>query len=170
MTLPTRTNGETVRSQDNSFDRFFNADFARFDPFTELSSARRTMNSLLDSVLRPALGSVQGPQTWVPAVNLSEKDGSYKIECAAPGLKKDDIDIEVADNRLTISAKREEEKDEADARYLYREVRRGGFSRTIAFPDDIDADHVAAKYENGVLELTVPLIKTIQARKVQIRG
>lgn len=169
MALPTRTNGGSVRSSEHPLERFFSTDFTRFDPFAELSNVRSTMNSLLDSVMRPSGSQIEG--SWAPAVDVYEKDGVYKVEFAIPGLKKDKIDIEVADNRLTISGSFEETKsDEGEGKYLYREVRRGGFSRTIAFPSDIDADRVSATYDNGMLSLNVPLVKTLQAKKVAIKG
>lgn len=88
------------------------------------------------------------------------------LEAAIPGLKKDDIDIEVNDNRLTLTAKMSEEKKEENDRYLYREVRRGGFTRTIAFPGETDADQIEAEYQNGILRVTVPSVPQTPTRKV----
>ena len=170
MVLPTQTNGDAVRKDAHPLERFFDGDWRRFDPFSELANMRRTMNSLLDSAMRPSEGQSQFPG-WAPPIDLYEKDGLYHVDVALPGLKKDDIDIEVTDNRLTISGNFEQtSKSDDSAKYLYREVRRGGFTRTIAFNDDIDAEKVAASYENGILKLSVPLVKTLQAKKVAIKG
>jgi HSP20 family protein len=146
-------------------------DFMGWDPLGQISNVRRTMNSLLDSVMRPGSGTSTGLADWtVPAIDLYEKDGDYVVECAVPGLKKDDIEIEVSDNRLTMSAKRQEEKTQEDTRYHYREMRRGGFSRSITFPQEIDTDKVNAEYDSGILRVTVPLMKPAQAKKVSIKG
>ena len=159
--LPTLRNGEGNLQRPE--------EFFSWDPFSQITNARRTMNSLLDSVLRPEMGSAS---EWigVPALDLYEKDGQYVVECAVPGLKKEDLDIEVNDNRLTISAKKQEEKTEQNAHYHYRELRRGGFSRAVVFPQDIDSEKVSAQYDNGILKISVPPAKTAQTKKVEIKG
>lgn len=158
--LPSIRNGEGNPQRE--------ADWYAWDPFAQITNARRTMNSVLDSVLRPGAGAAE----WagVPALDLYEKDGQYVVECAVPGLKKDDLEIEVNDNRLTIAAKKQEEKTEDNTRYHYREVRRGGFSRSVIFPQEIDAEKVSAAYENGILKIAVPPAKSAQAKKVEIKG
>jgi len=169
MKLPTRImRGNGVKPASNFLNPLFES---AWDPFTEMATLRRTMNSVLDSALSP-LGSIGESTASAPAVDLYEKDGTYRVECAVPGLKKEDIDIEIADNRLTISAKREEEKSEGDqnSRYFYRELRRGSFQRTIAFPEEIAAEQVSASYENGILALSVPTTKPAKAKKVAING
>lgn len=158
--LPNVRNGEGLQRMD---------DFIGWDPFSQITNARHTMNSLLDSVLRPSGGGLTSD--WgTPQLDLYEKDGKYIVEFAVPGLKKDDINIEIDDNRLTLSAKRQEEKTEEGTRYHYRELRRGGFSRSISFPKEIDADNVSAEYESGILRVTLPPTKRAHAKKVEIKG
>jgi HSP20 family protein len=137
-----------------------------WDPFQEITGIRRVMNSLFDSALNPA----EGANWHSPAIDLYEKDGRYVVEAAMPGLKRDDINIEIADNRLTLSAKRQENKTEESERYHYREVRRGAFSRSIAFPREIDAEKVEAEYKDGMLRVTVPTLEQPAAKKVAIKG
>jgi HSP20 family protein len=145
------------------FDRFF--DIA--DPFTELTSGRRTMNALLDSVMRPALLK----DFTVPAMDLYFKDGKYTLEVALPGLEKKDIDIEIEGNCLIVSGKyaKEQEKDETERRYHYREVRRGSFSRSVTFPEDIDPDKVTATFDRGMLKIEIPSLRPAPTQKVAIR-
>lgn len=139
-----------------------------WDPLEQFSQARRTMNSLLDSVMGSQGGTLR---EWTPpALDLYEKDGKYVVEAALPGLRKEDIEISIAENALSIKADKTEEKEEKDARYFYREVRRGGFARTVTFPQDIDADHVEADYQSGVLKITVPTVAPMKAKKVEIKG
>jgi len=166
MKLPTRV----IRNGIKPTSEYLNPLFENaWDPFTEMATLRRTMNSVFDSALAP-LGAGGESPTWSPAIDLYEKDGTYHVECAVPGLKKEDFDIEIADNRLTISAKHEAETSEEDKtnRYFYREMRRGSFQRTIAFPEDIDADRVSATYEHGILKLTVQTAKPSKAKKVAV--
>lgn len=165
MALITKTNGqETTLPTPGMFDTFFSPEVVRW-PFPELTSFRRTMNSLLDNVMLP------DTSTLAPAMDVYEKDGNYIVETAIPGFKKEDINIEIADNRLTVHGKKAEEKmDEAKGRYHYRELRRGTFSRTVAFPADIDIEHVEASYESGILKIVLPPIKPAPSKKVAIKG
>ncbi|MBV8172680.1 MAG: Hsp20/alpha crystallin family protein [Candidatus Eremiobacteraeota bacterium] len=167
MATTTQGNGKETKlpAPRGIFDTFFGPEFGRY-PFPELSTFRRTMNSLLDNVMMPEATFISAPAT-----DVYEKDGKYVVEAALPGFKKEDISIEVADNQLKISAKtNEEKKEDQGARYHYRELRRGSFYRTIAFPADIDADNIEASYDNGILTLTVPPMKPVAAKKVAIKG
>jgi HSP20 family protein len=156
----------TLRNDGGSLQRI--DDLFSWDPLDQFANARRTVNTLLDTVMSPRAA---GMMEWAaPAVNLFEKDGKYVIEAAIPGLKKDDIEIRISDDRLTLTANRQEEKTEENARYHYRELRRGGFARTITFPQPIDDTHVEAEYTNGVLRITVPMAQAAKAKKVQIKG
>ena len=152
-------NGGRLQRMDETFG---------WDPFEQFSQARRTMNSLLDSVMGSNAGNMR--EWTAPALDLYEKDGKYVIEAALPGVSKEDIEIEVADNALSIKANKTEEKEQKDARYFYREVRRGGLARTVTFPQDIDSEHVEADYQNGVLKISVPTTAPMKAKKVEIKG
>ncbi|MBV8668839.1 MAG: Hsp20/alpha crystallin family protein [Candidatus Eremiobacteraeota bacterium] len=143
------------------FDRFF--DIA--DPFSDLSSVRRTMNSLLDSVMLPA----PRHEIVVPAMDLYFKDGRYTIEVALPGIDKKDVDIEIEGNRLTVSGKFAAEEKDAGKRYHYRELRRGGFVRSMTFPEDIDPAKVTAAFDSGLLKIEIPSLRPAPTQKVAIK-
>ena len=156
----------TLRSDGTRLSRL--NDLFSWDPFAEIANARRTMNSLLDSAITGGDSSIAN---WTsPAIDLYEKDGKYFVEAAIPGLRKDDIAIEISDNRLNLTARREEEREEKTERYYCREVRRGGFARSIVFPQDINAEQVEAEYKDGILRVSVPMEKPVEAKKVAIRG
>ncbi|MES2140716.1 MAG: Hsp20/alpha crystallin family protein [Bacteroidota bacterium] len=92
----------------------------------------------------------------VPSVNITETEKEYKIELAAPGLEKKDFKIEVENKVLIISSEKEEEKKEEDKNYKRREFSYSSFSRSFQLPEDILSDKIDAKYENGILKLSVP--------------
>jgi HSP20 family protein len=166
MTLITKTNGQETKLPvpSDMFETFFSPELVRW-PFPELTSFRRTMNSLLDNVMIPETSAL------APAMDVYEKEGTYIVETAIPGFKKDDIHIEISDNRLTVYGKATVEKtEETKGRYFYRELRRGTFSRTVAFPAEIDAERVEAVYEHGVLKIALPPIKPAPTKKVAIKG
>ena len=95
--------------------------------------------------------------TNIPAVNIKESNEGFEVEMAAPGMSKKDFKIELENNLLTISSeKREEaEKKEGD-RYTRKEFSYQSFSRSFSLPEVVDADKINARYENGVLFLSIP--------------
>jgi HSP20 family protein len=143
------------------FDRFFDIE----DPFTGLTSVRRTMNSLLDSVMLPKYRD----EFSVPAMDVSAKGGTYTVEVALPGLDKKDINIEIEGNRLTVSGNYAKEEKEDDKRYHYRELRRGLFSRSMTFPEDIDPNTVTATFERGLLKIEIPSLRPAPTQKIAIK-
>lgn len=92
--------------------------------------------------------------------NISETDKEIRLDLCAPGLKKDDFKIHSENGVLTISSEKEEESKQEDKRYTRREFSYSGFSRSFQLPENIDEDHINAKYENGMLRLTIPKKET----------
>ena len=89
-------------------------------------------------------------------VELHEHDKDYCVQAELPGVKKEDLDIDIDKNHLTINAKKEEEKEENESHYKKSEFRYGEFSRTIYFPKDIDIEKTEAKLEHGILKISAP--------------
>lgn len=91
----------------------------------------------------------------VPAVNISESEGNYHIELAAPGLKKEDFKINLDKNVLSISAEQEVEEKEEKKNYSRREYSYNSFVRSFNLPDSVDQSNIEAEYHNGVLKINV---------------
>jgi HSP20 family protein len=98
----------------------------------------------------------------LPSVNLIENDQNFRIELAAPGMKKDDFKIELHNGILTIAAEKKEEKEEKDkeGNYLRREFRYSSFKRSFNMPESIKEDDIKAKYNDGIL--TIDLAKVAE--------
>ncbi len=93
----------------------------------------------------------------VPSLNIREEKNNYIADMAAPGLKKEDFDISMDENRLTISCDKETEtKQNEPEGYFRREYNYSSFSRTLTLPNDADSGKIVAKYADGVLTLTIP--------------
>lgn len=92
----------------------------------------------------------------VPAVNIIENKDAFNVELAAPGLKKDDFKINLDNNLLTIECSKEDSKEEKDERYTRREFCFSSFQRSFTVPNTIDTNKIEAKYEDGVLNITLP--------------
>ena len=118
------------------------------------------MPSVFDDFFKPWNewfdGGVWGRTHKVPAVNITEQEGEYIVSLAAPGLKKDDFKIDVDGNMLTISSEKEENKEEKDKKFTRREYSYSSFSRCFTLPEEINQAKIEAKYEDGVLKISLP--------------
>ncbi len=101
-----------------------------------------------------ALSKTNG--SLVPGANITEDPENFTIELAAPGLKRDDFKVEVKNGVLNVSSENEEEKEEEGKNFMRREFSYSSFSRSFALPDNLLEDKIDAKYENGILKLTLP--------------
>ncbi len=111
-------------------------------------------------------------QSSIPAVNIKETDKSYVIELAAPGLKKDDFDIALDNNVLTISYQKKDEKKEEEGNYTRREFMFTEFKRSFTLPETADIDKIDAKYKDGILEISIEKkeeAKVKPRKKIQIK-
>jgi HSP20 family protein len=99
----------------------------------------------------------------IPAVNIAEKNDQFDVTLAAPGMKKDDFNIDVEGNMLTISAETKEEKEQKEERYTRKEFSYSSFSRSFTLPEGINKEKIDASYENGLLRVSLP--KTDDAKK-----
>jgi HSP20 family protein len=100
----------------------------------------------------------------VPTANVTETAKEYKIELAAPGLERKDFAVEVDNHTLKISAQKEEEKKENEGEYSRREYSFNSFSRSFALPENVKESNIDAKYENGVLKVSIPKAKETPAK------
>src|SRR5919107_582514 len=125
-----------------------------YDPYSEIN---RLLDEMMGGTAGPARrsGRQQGALAeWAPAVDALTKDSDLVIRAELPGVKHEDVDISLHDNVLTISGERRVEEEE-ERGYHIRERRYGSFSRSLALPEGIDESKISARYEDGVLEVTV---------------
>src|SRR6185312_3136671 len=126
--------------------------------------------SLFDDFFRPWNkwfdGDLTGPVLNVPAVKITENKDDFKVSLAVPGIKKDDFNIDINGNMLTISCEKEGKKEEQEKKYTRKEYNYSCFSRSFTLPEDVDKEKIDARYENGVLQLTLP--KKEEAKKLTV--
>jgi HSP20 family protein len=103
----------------------------------------------------------------IPSANIIEEEKDYLIELAAPGLTKKDFKVETKEGMITISAEKKEEKKEVNGGYSHQEYSYQSFSRSFNLPENSKEDMIDAKYENGILKITVPKkeITPLKAKK-----
>lgn len=115
--------------------------------------------SILDELLKPDwMGGVQNFSVDVPAVNIKETDLNFELELAVPGKKKEDFNIEIDHNVLTISSeeKNEIEEKDQDGRYTRKEFNYSSFRRAFTLPESVNSENINANYQDGVLKIALP--------------
>jgi HSP20 family protein len=111
-------------------------------------------------------GGVLSRPLTSPAVNVVENHSEYKVNLAAPGMKKSDFEIDVEGNMLTISSEKEETKEEKEEQYTRREFSYSSFSRSFTLPEDVKQDKIEAVYEDGVLRISLPKKEDARAKSI----
>jgi HSP20 family protein len=105
---------------------------------------------------------------WAPPVDIKETENEFVISAELPGMKMEDIEIELAGESLCIRGKREFQEKEERENYVRMERSYGSFSRTFTLGVPYDAEHVKAVYKDGVLTVTVPKSPDVRPRKIQV--
>ena len=112
---------------------------------------------MLDEIFKPDWnGGIQNFNTSVPAVNIKESETGFKLELFAPGLKKEDFNIEIDQRMLSISSEIQTETEEDNETYSRKEFSFTSFKRTFNLPETVNFDAIEANYENGILSLRLP--------------
>ena len=113
--------------------------------------------------------SQNGGCVWRPAVDVIESDDAYVVRASLPGLKAEDIDVNIEDDVLTIKAERSEEHEETEESYLLRERSFGSYHRAIRLPDSVEAENVEAEVRDGILTLTLPKREEVKPRQIEVK-
>ncbi|MFL6209906.1 MAG: Hsp20/alpha crystallin family protein [Pyrinomonadaceae bacterium] len=144
----------------------------RYDPFRELRLLQDEVNRLFSSNLSRSFdddgGIARG--AWAPSVDIFENKDQIVLEAELPGMNREDFELTVENNVLTLRGERRfEKKDEADN---YHRVERayGAFTRSFTLPQTVSAEHATAEYKNGVLRVTLQKREEVKARRIEIGG
>ena len=132
----------------------------KWEPFDEFDRLLRDVHPLM---------SARNTQVGFDmAVDLYDDGNSVIAEMNVPGLKAEDIDVEVEDNYLRISGRREEVQEKKEKNHYAKEIRRGSFERVVQLPDAVEQDNVTAEYKDGVLKVTMPKKEKAPDKKVKV--
>jgi HSP20 family protein len=130
-----------------------------WDPFGEFTQLWNRMGQLFESA------GEGGPDAWVPAVETQETDDAYLVRAELPGMKRDDIDVELSGNELRITG---EVKEESDGKALRR--RHGRFAYRTSVPTDADPENISAELTDGVLTVRLPKAAQARSRRIDVKG
>jgi HSP20 family protein len=138
----------------------------RWDPLKDMLSFQERVNHIMDAFARRREGT--GRACWCPVVDILETPDSYIFRAELPGVGKENINVEVAGNRLTLSGKRPIEQDPVIAAYHTIERVHGFFERSFSLPGPVDAENARAKYRDGVLEVFLPKAEEHAERAIAV--
>ena len=141
----------------------------RWDPFDELRSMQHEMDRLVDRFLGRGR-EVESSPLWMPSVESYLKDNQLVFKAELPGVDPKDLDVSVTDRELVIKGERKAEKDTKEETYTYREISYGSFERHFLLPEGVKTEDLKARFENGILEITVPAPAITKARKIEIEA
>ena len=142
--------------------------FGPTSPFAELERMRRQMDALTGVVFR---GTPKGRDVFAgvfPMINLTEDRDNYYLRAELPGMKAEDIDIQILQRSLTISGERKIASEGEKVRYHRREREAGKFSRAIGLPGDVDSEKIDANMANGLLTVVLPKAESARPRQITI--
>lgn len=145
---------------------------AMLSPFRGFMDTQGEINRMLDDMFgglsrRPA----RQPERWAPATDVLSREGDLVLRAELPGVKQEDVDVTLSNGVLTISGERRDEQEKKGAGYHSRELRYGSFSRSMRIPDNISSDDIHARFEDGVLEVTLKGAAAVQEpQRIQVEG
>jgi HSP20 family protein len=138
------------------------------NPFEEMERMSRQLN-LLSTAMLGSIGLPSSPSPVFPAVNITEDSEKYFVRAELPGLKADEIVLQVSGRNLSISGERKIQSEGENAKYHRREREEGSFSRVIGLPGDINAGSVEANMVNGVLTVAVAKSEASKPKKIAVK-
>jgi HSP20 family protein len=143
-----------------------NMSLIRWEPFSEISSLQKEMNSLFDSLSSKTTGKLAS--AFVPAAEMEETPEAIHLKLEVPGMNAKDIDIQVSAEAISISGERKEETKTEEKGMTRSEFRYGSFRRVIPLPTRIQNDSVKADYQDGILSLILPKAEEEKNKVVKV--
>jgi HSP20 family protein len=143
----------------------------RYDPFRELRNLQDEVNRLFSTNLSRSFGDegiARG--AWMPNVDIYENKDQIVLEAELPGMNREDFDLTVENNVLTLRGERRFEKRDDSDNYHRVERAYGSFSRSFTLPQTVSSENAAAEYKNGVLRVVLQKREEVKARRIQISG
>jgi HSP20 family protein len=139
------------------------------DPIAEFEQLQEQMGQILNSFLRDPAGGSTGQQApaWIPAADIEETDDAYVLELEVPGVKKDDVHIELRNNEVRITGEIRQKERKGVVRRQTRRV--GEFEYMITLPDDVNAEKVEAALHDGVLTVRLAKAAASQPHQIEVK-
>lgn len=140
----------------------------RWEPARDMMTLREAMDRLFDDAFTRPL-SLTGNNWSIPAVDMYQTDNEVVVKAALPGIKADEVQINVTGEVLTIKGEARQDSETKEKAYHIREQRWGAFERSIVLPTEVVADKSKADFENGVLTITLPKADEVKPKTINIK-
>jgi len=143
----------------------------KYDPFRELRSLQDEMTQLFTGVMPSRFNREEMTRgSWAPSVDIFEDKDRLILEAELPGMNREDFEISVENNVITLSGERKFEKKTEGDNYHRVERSYGSFTRSFTLPQTVTADGATADFDNGVLRVSLPKREETKARRIEITG
>lgn len=145
------------------------SNITRWEPAREIMTLREAMDRLFDDAFTRPLTFIR--DGWsAPAIDVYQTDDEVVVKAALPGIKADEVQINVTGDVLTIKGEVKQEDEKKERSWHIREQRYGSFERSVALPTDVIADKAKADFENGILTITLPKAEDVKPRTITVKA
>ena len=138
-------------------------------PFGEINRLRQEINRLFEEpfdLFAPTTGLIEG---WTPSIDVYEDKDNVTVQAELPGMKKDEIDVSMVGDTLTISGERKHHEEKKEGETYRAERYFGRFQRSITLPQRVDAEKIQANYKDGVLTITCPKAEEVKPKQIDVK-
>jgi len=142
----------------------------RWNPFREIESMRQAMDRWLDERGLNSVSPFSANQAQSMAIDLNETENGYELTTALPGVKPENIEINVDRDLVTLRGRTEQKEERQQGNYIYRERHSGSYQRSIRLPEPVNSEQVEATMEDGVLKITLPRLQQTVQRRIKVRS
>lgn len=140
----------------------------RPSPLADVVTLRDAMDRFFDERFLRPIWPLSGEREAAPALDLYTTQEAVIAKVALPGVKPEDVDVEIADDMVTVRGSYQEEKETTEGGFIHKELSRGSFSRTFAVPTAVKADAATASFKDGLLTLTLPKTEEVKPKHVKV--
>ena len=144
----------------------------RWEPTREMMTLREAMDRLFDDAFTRPFSLIRegGSTLSSPAIDMYQTDNEVVVKAALPGIKADEVQINVNNDILTIKGEMKHEEEKKDKSWHIREHRWGTFERSITLPTGVIADRAKADFENGILTITLPKLEEVKPKTITVKA
>lgn len=139
----------------------------RTEPWDTFREMERMFQDFMTPIIRPSRWMREMGE-FMPEVDLKETDKEFILKATVPGIEKDNLDINVTNDNITIKGERKHEEEKPEERYHVRQTSYGRFNVSYSLPSDVKPEDVKATYKNGILEVNMPKTQEAKAHKVDV--
>ena len=146
------------------------SNLTRWEPAREMMTLREAMDRLFDDAFTQPFSTRDGWSASTPAVDMYQTDDEIVVRASLPGIKADEVQINVTGDVLTLKGEVKHEEEKNDRSWHIREQRWGSFQRSVALPTNVVSDKAKAEFENGILTITLPKAEEVRPRTITINA